>query len=121
MKALNFLIICLITSNYTVSTSKDEQRPIIKKEDLPASNEPRKLDSGIYITAYFGGTAYYDEGFAIQRIPSRQSISKIILNKSNGESREYTKTDEISFGDDTIMQIYFDSPPESLNNFFFFF
>ena len=85
MRALSFLIICLVVLNNTVSTSKDGQSSINRKEDLSTSDEPRKLQAKNYIEVYYSNNfeSINYNGFAdhcenCYENPSRQSITSII-------------------------------------------
>ena len=115
MKVLSFLIICLIVSNNTVSISKDEKRRINRIEDLPTSKEPRKLEDGGYIIVHYFKACNYSSGFNYN-IQSRNSISRIRLNN---DEKIFEKDINIEVPENSNLTLYFDSPPESFEYFFF--
>ena len=118
MKALSFLIICLIVSNNTVSTSKGGQSSINRKKDLSTSDEPRNLDGENYMEIYY--TKYPNEVFTYsseQGFLNRKSISSIKII-TGGRSTSYGPTDALTISPGSKLEIYYRDPIETLKGYF---
>ena len=128
--ALFYLIIFLIYSNsfihgepqmkLTNQTKLDERREFLEKFDgfnHSIEGWPKSVDYTNYIIVYYGTNTNYPKGFLIdydgEVIPFRNNVNYIMSGTSN-----LTSTQPLNIAADAKIEIYFSSPPKSLENFF---
>ena len=113
MKALNFLIICLIVLNNIISTSKGAQKSIEKKEGLSKPNNKRKLKYENSIVIAFTSGCTYSNGFKLER----EIVKTIDIFTNEDDVQSIDGSTPFSINNKQKIRVYFESAVKSLAYF----